>query len=744
MSRRSQRVQKKKLDRHVEDDSTLIEVKKTKKEQNRNVYNFPIEILVKILSYIPKECINKFALVSKSFYEAVNIVDEGRLWVYRCDFDKYSHDNDNLADYEKFIDSDNEECPAIFITSINEGVMDFFKLHGKRVKQLKFFSYGGPKIDLSSYKEILKLVPNCEALCIIRLTCEEEFEIDFSKIPMLKLKTLCFTPDNRYNQRIYKCIEFSNLEEMFMTTSDGSKVKEKLSKKCSHNKNLKVKCIDKYDRGICYYYQGSNCISLQNKINEQITSDQITTFDRFYTIMSSKRHIRKIKFDLNYTSSYKHKLVLKILNKIGNNLIQVTLSGNITGNFLSDLLKCIKNCKILILDSLKLNLCSQNNAETVEFKNLEILELKTRYTRFCLKLIKLSENCLKRFTCENDSEENFNEILRNQKNLEIVLIDTPEEVEKDFLADCKLKHLSLSCFGDDKNSYIDIIKRQPQLKELKLKWIWDEMFKSIATKLLNLQKLDIKNGKLSPDNFKLITNLGKLKELHLNEIDGDWKDQIENCSNQSLEILTLIEIQNSSICEKLSTAFPNLKRLNLTNFKFTVLSFKSFFQSMYIFRNLKSLIIKKENLYGLLQIPVSKFENFEFQNEQLKELYMNIILDSDEIFMKKFVNAFKNLEKLSIRISVNDTTLDQLKILLSPSNKLEYADINIKSKKDENFSTDDLLFILKKKNLKHLHIYGLNVTDLSQFKKVFRKHFKKVSIDPNSILLVKDMESVFN
>ncbi|KAG5679488.1 hypothetical protein PVAND_009053 [Polypedilum vanderplanki] len=753
MSQENQRIQKKKFDR---DDSALVEIKKKMEVENEFVFNLSIEILVKIIGYIPEHRRKNLSLVSKSFYEAVNKVDENRLWIYRCGLKsdtniEYGEYDPKLVDYEKFISSDNEECPAVRISSINEAVMSFFKERGKKVKQLKFDGI----FEIAKYIEILNLVPNCEALCITKLLNNENNVTISTKVPMLKLKFLCFHPSltfDYHEEKFLKCIDCPNLEELFSCSSDVSFAQRIVSNIYSQIKNLKLKCYDdEEDYENCSNYKVISCISFGNKNITQITSDQITTFERFNTVMSSRRSIKNIKIDFrNSAPAYECEQVLKILNIIGNNLIKVTLRGEIKGNYLKHILKYIKKCKFLFFDDLN-SYRILEISERVEFNNLEILKIESwdAFATDYLKLIKLSDNCLKTFICNTD--EDFNETLKSQRNIVEFSVYSLKKIEKDLLANCKPKKLSLNydetrfphfnqtMISDiDKSIYIDFIKNQIQLEELKVNWVWNEIFKTIAIKCLNLQKLEIDRGNLSYDNFKLISNLEKLKELHLNEIEGDWKERIKECSNKCLEILKLENIEISNICEQLSPAFPNLKKLNLTDID---LNYKEFFENLKQFKNLVSLIVKYSEDKD--SFDIRELNSFEVQNE-LKEFYLDEILFSTAGYTEYFINAFKNVEKLSISISAFFTSLGQLEVILNPFNNFKYVDIftdiiDFDDNESNNVcSTDDLLFILMNKNLKFLHICGLYVRDKEKFKEIFAEHFEIAYISSEEILLMNN------
>ncbi|KAG5681082.1 hypothetical protein PVAND_010548 [Polypedilum vanderplanki] len=449
MLRKSQRIQKKKFD-HPDDNSELIQNKKKKKEQNeeqnQNVYNFPIEILIKIIQYIPEHRRNKLLLVSKSFYEAVNIVNaKKKTWIYHCGSETEIDFNEAYPDFLE--DSDNKKFLTLRISSINENVVNILKEHGDKVKQLKF-NYCR-EFKFSNYIEILKLVPNCEALCITNLIKDDESE-NILKVSMLKLKILCFEPNLPIyrDKKLYKCIKCPNLKQLFTCNANDEKSQKVPYKNIAHFENLKLKRkIIKYE---------NDCIVLKDETSKQITSDQIINFERFNTFISSSRQIKNIKFNFEkFIPKYEYEQILKILNKIKNNLNEVTLRGEVKENYLKDILECIKNCKVLNFDYLNALEMSEIK-EKVEFKNLEILNVKYGNS---LKFIKLSENCLKTFT--GYSMENFNEILENQKKLENVEVRTSVIIEKDFLANYKLKRLSLlNSFGVDKSYYIDFIKTQ--------------------------------------------------------------------------------------------------------------------------------------------------------------------------------------------------------------------------------------------------------------------------------------------
>ncbi|KAG5667477.1 hypothetical protein PVAND_015457 [Polypedilum vanderplanki] len=702
MSQRSQRINtNSKFDR--DDRPSLIEVKKKKrkhnKEQNQKVYNFPIEILVKIISYLPANRRNKFSLVSKSFYEAVNIVDENKIRNYRCGMKIYSKNSEECVNYEKFIKSDMKKFPAIVVTSIDENLMNFFKEHGKKVKQLKFHNNYDSPIKFLSYIEILKLVPNCEALCIANKHSEEDFLTMPSKVSIPKLKSLCFFPypEHKYNKKFYKCIDCPNLEEIFSCNSDFEITKTIVSETFPDLKNLSVKFIyskssDSGELKSCWESFRYKCISLKNWNKEQIISEQITNFERFNTFMSSSRCIKNIKINFRCCAqTYEYEQVLKILNKIGKNLIEVTLSGNIKGRYLKEVLECIKNCKVLIFSNFKA-LEKSEIKKKIEFKNLEILKFLDgdEQNDFFTKHIKLSENCLKTFS---GYTKIVDKTIKNQKNLEEISISIPKTIEKDFLADCQLKKLSLYYDENDidESSYINFIKTQLQLEELGLSWIWDEMFSIIATKLLNLKSFEIyEGGNLSHENFKLISNLEKLKELKMNQINGSW-EELKNCRNLSLEILKLEHNSIPNLFKHLSSTFPNLKMF-ISDINWDI-DYKDFFKDVEKFNNLNTLIVNQYFDDEKFEFSLNKeLQTSTFQNDQLKELILLIQIS---------IQSNDSNSKYQIRLTC------ELKDYSNPSEKKMCF-----AKFDQNITTkscviSNLKYIPKKEN--HYKIWEIIV-----------------------------------
>ncbi|KAG5668160.1 hypothetical protein PVAND_016112 [Polypedilum vanderplanki] len=553
--------------------------------------------------------------------------------------------------------------------------------------------------------------------------------IGFKKLKNLKVQSPFENQSEFYNQ----LKEFNKYESVavFRSLSFDADEHEK------QNPTLEKKFGNLFRK---LYFHGWYIV-LKNDVNEWITSDQISNYDKFNTIMASNRNIKSIKIDFgSIASNCEHEKVLKILKKYENNLVEIILSGTIKDIDLKNILKCIKNCKVLIFDNLQTVKMAEVKGR-VKFPNLEVLEVKNMSNKNCLKFIKLPKNCLKKFKCRR--EKNFNEILKNQKSLENISILTSNRIKKGFLTDCKPKKLSLSFNNIVKLSYENFIKTQPQLEQLKLSRIWNSMFKTITIELLNLQKLEFNVGNLSHEDFKLISTLGKLKELHMNSIRGNWKNKIENCNSKSLEILKLQNIKIPNVSQQLSLAFPNLKMLNLTRIS---TNYKNFYENLDKLKNLNSLVIKNSIFIDKEKIPnyIEKLKTFEFPQNQLKEFYMQSDLHSDEEFIKKFMNGFKNLEKLSISIYENETTLDQLKILLNLQNHLEYVDIKIKYHTKIKFkaiSTNEFLFILKKENIKFLLIDGLVIDDPDNFIKVFRQHFQVVKVlngEYAKILLMKN------
>ncbi|KAG5667364.1 hypothetical protein PVAND_015347 [Polypedilum vanderplanki] len=114
------------------------------------VYNFPVEVLVKIIKNIPKYHRKDFSLISRNFYEAICVLNEEISWNFSCPSQITSDAKDQipdyLADYESFLKSETEECQVI-VSSIDHAVMNFFRDFGARVKELKFLNL----IEFSKY-----------------------------------------------------------------------------------------------------------------------------------------------------------------------------------------------------------------------------------------------------------------------------------------------------------------------------------------------------------------------------------------------------------------------------------------------------------------------------------------------------------------------------------------------------------------------------------------------------------------
>ncbi|KAG5669317.1 hypothetical protein PVAND_017205 [Polypedilum vanderplanki] len=245
-------------------DVKLIEVEKKKrklnKEHKQKFYNFSIEILVKIISYLLENRRNKLSLVSKSFYEAVNIVDENKIWSYRCGTKVYSRISENLVNYEKFIKTDKKKFPAILVTSIDENLINFFKEHGMKVKKVKFHNNHDALIEFLSYIEILKLVPNCEALCITNKHSSLFKDVE-------RLKNLNIFIVNSFFVRF----GFSLNEQLQTSTFQNDQLKELF---LSENFITNGKFIEKFMNG----FKNLEKLSINIDIDDDTTFEQLAIF----------------------------------------------------------------------------------------------------------------------------------------------------------------------------------------------------------------------------------------------------------------------------------------------------------------------------------------------------------------------------------------------------------------------------------------------------------------------------------
>ncbi|KAG5670044.1 hypothetical protein PVAND_000330 [Polypedilum vanderplanki] len=208
----------------------------------------------------------------------------------------------------------------------------------------------------------------------------------------------------------------------------------------------------------------------------------------------------------------------------------------------------------------------------------------------------------------------------------------------------KLESLEMCAVVTQVRKFEYFLKKQNQLKSLKVSNVTDDVFRIICNNLFNLNSLSLQ-FKEFPNNitFLQISNLSSLESLELLNIKPSSVSKIYEFILPNLESFKTDQYaQISVVC--LAPTFPNLKSLNF--FVLQKQYHESLLQCLEFFDKLVNLKIKTCTTHPLIEIPFDdKFYTDKHFNPNLKSLEIETSFYNTEKLLQKIKNDFPNLEK---------------------------------------------------------------------------------------------------
>ncbi|KAG5669384.1 hypothetical protein PVAND_017271 [Polypedilum vanderplanki] len=419
----------------------------------------------------------------------------------------------------------------------------------------------------------------------------------------------------------------------------------KILKLSENNKNISMTCKRFYDL----------VLQIEEK-NSTVFIDYRFSLNPFYDLDNSLQNSSSINFyyhinsEIEYMKNFEEKLEY-FLQNFGHKIKIFTVNREIE-NFVTKFLPLMPNLEELLffvsiklekpkIEKFHLKLKKLIIWNYIELEKLEIFsfdELEIKISSFGIK-----NKEIVKFLKRNKNLKHL-KLYENRFNMNIA----------EALKFLKLETLELFFDYDPRQKLQNCLKNQKNLKELSIKEISKEILTAICDNMKFLEKLNFEICENFPaKNLRKISKLENLKFLKINsELDDD---QLLELSDLKMENLTSLDIK---ISRKVQLTTQKIEKLS-ENFK--LLSFFAIFYNSTIkletvgkifenFNNLEVLFLRFPYNIIYSENDDEIFYKKCHKNEKLKSLTFDCSRIDNEKAISKFISDFPNLEVIGFKL----------------------------------------------------------------------------------------------